>query len=159
MSNRVMDKFLSFIGFEEVEEEGGDKAPDLSARRESGTRGKQNGRAELSAVPVARQTKIVSTQPKTFDDVQVVAEHLKGGQPVIVNISQVQPEEAQRILDYASGVSFALNGSAKKVSGDIFLFVPCGVDIIGAGDLRTFTKDIEPAEEKTTISWFKSESA
>lgn len=110
-------------------------------------------------MPAARQTKIVSTQPRTFTDVQVVAEHLKGGQPVIVNLSQVHPEEAQRILDYASGVSFALNGSAKKVNGEIFLFVPSEVDIVGAGDMRTFSQDVEPVEEKVSARWFKSETA
>ncbi|AEG60931.1 cell division protein SepF [Desulforamulus ruminis] len=159
MSSKIVDKFLSFIGFEEVEEEIPEKGPELSNIKESGIRSKLSARPELAAVPPSRQTKIVSTQPKTFTDVQVVAEHLKGGQPVIVNLSQVQPEEAQRILDYASGVSFALNGSAKKVSGEIFLFVPSGVDIIGAGDLRNFTQDTESPEAKAATRWFKSESA
>lgn len=158
MSKGFMDKFLSFIGFEEVEEDG-EKAPELSSPREFKNQSKNQHRAELSAVPAARQTKIVSTQPRTFTDVQVVAEHLKGGQPVIVNLSQVHPEEAQRVLDYASGVSFALNGSAKKVNGEIFLFVPSGVDIVGAGDMRTFSQDVEPVEEKVSARWFKSETA
>lgn len=158
MSKGFMDKFLSFIGFEEMEEDG-EKAPELSSPRGFKNQSKNQHRAELSAVPAARQTKIVSTQPRTFTDVQVVAEHLKGGQPVIVNLSQVHPEEAQRILDYASGVSFALNGSAKKVNGEIFLFVPSEVDIVGAGDMRTFSQDVEPVEEKVSARWFKSETA
>lgn len=159
MSKGVMDKFLNFIGFEEVEDDAKEKAPELSSSKESSTRSKNTLRTELAAVPSGRQPKIVSTLPRTFKDVQVVAEHLKSGQPVIVNLSQVQPEEAQRILDYASGVSFALNGSAKKVGGDIFLFVPSGVDIVGAGDLRTFTENTEQGEEKVKARWFKSESA
>ncbi|MEW6697626.1 MAG: cell division protein SepF [Bacillota bacterium] len=158
MSKGFMDKFLGFIGFEEVEEDR-EKAPELSSPKEVKNFGKHQSRAELAAVPAARQTKIVSTQPRTFSDVQIIAEHLKGGQPVIVNLSQVHPEEAQRILDYASGVSFALNGSAKKVNGEIFLFVPSGVDIVGAGDMRTFSQDVEPVEEKVSTRWFKSESA
>lgn len=159
LSKGMMDKFLNFIGFEEVDEEMKKKAPERLGTRESSSRSKNNLHTELSAVPAGRQTKIVSTQPRTFTDVQVVADHLKGGQPVIVNLSQVQPEEAQRILDYASGVSFALNGTAKKVSAEIFLFVPSGVDIVGAGDLRTFTQGIEPVEEKVNSRWFKTESA
>ncbi|MDO7788741.1 cell division protein SepF [Desulforamulus aquiferis] len=160
MSKGMMDKFLNFIGFEEVDEEAKEKAPELPGKRETTSRSKANPRAELTAVPAtARQTKIVSTQPRSFGDVQVVADHLKGGQPVIVNLSLVQGEEAQRILDYASGVSFALNGSAKKVSAEIFLFVPSGVDIVGAGDLRTFTQAVEPVEEKVNSRWFKTESA
>lgn len=154
-----MDKFLNFIGFEEVDEDS-EKTPELSSPKENKSFPKSNPRPELAAVPAARQTQIVSTQPRIFTDVQVVAEHLKSGQPVIVNISQVQPEEAQRILDYASGVAFALNGSAKKVNGEIFLFVPSGVDIVGAGDLRTFTKEVEqPLEEKVSARWFKTETA
>jgi len=157
LSKGFVDKFLNFIGFEEVEEES-EKTPELSSSREI-KNSKNQTRTELSAVPAARQTKIVSTQPRTFTDVQVVAEHLKGGQPVIVNLSQVHPEEAQRILDYASGVAFALNGSAKKVNAEIFLFVPSGVDIVGAGDIRTFSQIVEPVEEKVKTRWFKSETA
>ena len=71
---------------------------------------------------------------------------------MVVNLSQVHPEEAQRILDYTSGVAFALDGSAKKINGEIFLFVPSGVDIVGAGDLRTFNENVEPLEEKSTLS-------
>ena len=158
MSKGLMDKVLSIIGFPEEEEESV-KAPEISSPREFKSQTKSIQRAELAAVPAARQSQIVSTQPRSFNDVQIIADHLKGGQPVIVNLSQVQPEEAQRILDYASGVAFALNGSAKKVNGEIFLFVPSGVDIIGAGDLRTFTKDVEQVEEKVNHRWFKSETA
>ncbi|AQS58719.1 cell division protein SepF [Desulforamulus ferrireducens] len=156
MSKGLMDKILSFIGFPEEEEESV-KAPEVSSPKEIKNFSKSIQRPELAAVPAARQSQIVSTQPRKFNDVQEIADQLKSGHPVIVNLSQVQPEEAQRILDYASGVSFALNGSAKKVNGEIFLFVPSGVDIIGAGDLRTFTKVAEPADEK--IRWFKSETA
>lgn len=153
-----MDKVFSFIGFEEVEEDSL-KAPEPSSTKELKTPSKNLVRAELSAVPTKRHSKIISTQPRTFNDVQVVAEHLKNGQPVIVNLAEVQPEEAQRILDYASGVSFAVNGSAKKVNSEIFLFVPSGVDIVGAGDLKTFTQSVEPVEEKVNSRWFKSETA
>ncbi|AEF93690.1 Cell division protein sepF [Desulfotomaculum nigrificans CO-1-SRB] len=161
MSHGFIDKLLNFIGFEEVEEEIAEKKPEKAPEipsKEQNIR-KSIPRPELAAVPSVRQTKIVSTQPRTFTDVQIVAEHLKGGQTVIVNLSEVHPEEAQRILDYASGVVFALNGSAKKVSSEIFLFVPSGVDIVGAGDLRAFNKVIEPAEERVNARWFKSETA
>ncbi|GAB6181585.1 cell division protein SepF [Desulfotomaculum defluvii] len=161
MSKSFLDKFLGFIGFEEVEDS--EKAPELSSPKEVKAPIQslnKSARTELTAITASPNSKIISTQPRTFTDVQVVADHLKNGQPVIVNLSQVHPEEAQRILDYASGVSSALNGSAKKVNGEIFLFVPSGVDIVGAGDLRTFTENAEPLEEKVTSRWFnKTESA
>lgn len=161
MSKSFLDKFLNFIGFEEVEDS--EKAPELSSTKEMKPTiqsASKSTRTELTAVASSRNTQIISTQPRKFTEVQVVADHLKNGQPVIINLSQVHPEEAQRILDYASGVCSALNGSAKKVNGEIFLFVPSGVDIVGAGDLRTFTENVEPLEEKVTSRWFnKSESA
>ncbi|ABO49854.1 protein of unknown function DUF552 [Desulforamulus reducens MI-1] len=161
MSKAFLDKFLNFIGFEEVEDS--EKAPELSSSRETKTKNQNQSksllRSELTAVPAPRSTKIISTQPRTFTDVQTVAEHLKNGQPVVVNLSQVHPEEAQRILDYTSGVAFALDGSAKKINGEIFLFVPSGVDIVGAGDLRTFNENVEPLEEKVNSRWFKTETA
>lgn len=158
MSKGFMDKILNFVGFEEVEEDSV-KAPELSTTKETKVNHRNQPKVELAAVPAARQTQIVSTQPRTFTDVQKVAEHLKNGQPVIVNLSQVHPEEAQRILDYASGVSFAINGSAKKVNGEIFMFVPSGVDIVGAGDIRSFNQNDEPIEEKVNARWFKSGTA
>lgn len=161
MSKSFLDKFLSFIGFEEVEDS--EKAPELTSAKEIKPQIQsvhKSTRTELTAVPASKNTKIISTKPHKFTEVQVVADHLKNGQAVIVNLALVRPEEAQRILDYASGVCFAVNGSAKKVNGEVFLFVPSGVDVVGVGDLKNFTKNEEVSEEEVTSRWFnKIESA
>ena len=57
--------------------------------------------------------------------------------PVVVNLQGSQPDLARRIVDFASGVTYALDGHLLRVGEDIFLFTPAHVAItadVGSGD-------------------------
>lgn len=75
-------------------------------------------------------SEIVVLEPQSFDEVQSIADHLKAGQSVVINLSQLAPDTARRVVDFASGVIYALDGHLQKVSEDIFLFAPHHVDVI-----------------------------
>jgi len=132
MGNKVMDKFLSFLGFEveEIEEsqhldeelEGSQDWQELRKKRKSNV---------ISLQSAQHQTKMVLLRPESFEQVQEVADHLKNRRPVIINLEQAEKEVARRIVDFLSGTTYALGGSMQKISAAIVLFVPSNVDVMG----------------------------
>lgn len=67
--------------------------------------------------------------PSTYEDVQMLIDHLKLREQVIVDFSAVNQTSVYRILDFMSGAIYALNGSIRQISKNIFLFAPSGVTI------------------------------
>lgn len=65
-----------------------------------------------------------------------VGDKLKGGAPVIMNLSGTETTVARRLLDYASGVTYALSGKIKRVGRSVFLLTPQGVDVSAEDERR-----------------------
>lgn len=113
------DKILGFLGMDQEEfstEEGQVQPP---------------GRLNVVDLPTARQVKMVVAAPNSFEYARNLADHLKNRRPVILNLEKLEMEEAKRILDFISGVTYAINGYTRKISNQIFLFAPNNVDISG----------------------------
>lgn len=72
---------------------------------------------------------VVIYSPSTYEDVQLLIDHLKMREQVIVDFSTVNQTSVYRILDFMSGAVYALNGSIQQITKNIFLFAPSGVKI------------------------------
>ena len=72
---------------------------------------------------------VVVYEPKNPEDVQALIDYLKRKEPAIVNLDKIDEIRSQRILDFISGAIYALNGSVHRISGNIFLISPEGVEI------------------------------
>ena len=66
--------------------------------------------------------------PTNFDQVTNVADDLKGKRAVILNYEKVDLAEQRRICDFVNGVCYVTNGDARRISNNIVLYVPDGVD-------------------------------
>lgn len=85
---------------------------------------------ENVALPMGNgNQRIIVYYPKTPEDVMVLIKHLKMNNPAVVNLDEIDAETAQRILDFLSGAVCALSGSAHRISGNMFLLSPKGVEI------------------------------
>lgn len=73
---------------------------------------------------------IVFFYPKSYGEVKQLIDYLKQGESVMLNLDGVNDDEAQRMLDFSSGAVYAVNGSIKRVAGNIFLLTPEGLGII-----------------------------
>lgn len=73
---------------------------------------------------------VVFFYPKSYEEVQRLIDYLKQGESVMLNLDNISDSEAQRMLDFASGSVYALNGSIQRVSGNIFLLTPEGLNIM-----------------------------
>jgi len=62
--------------------------------------------------------------PRRFDQAQELADKFKEGQPVIMNLEGAEREVARRLIDFASGLCYALDGSMEKVANGVYLLKP-----------------------------------
>ncbi len=68
-------------------------------------------------------------EPKSFNDAQEIGERLKMGRPVIMNLGGLPRELQRRLIDFASGLAFATDGSMSRVDEHVFLLTPSNMDV------------------------------
>jgi cell division inhibitor SepF len=76
------------------------------------------------------QMKLVS--PRSFNDAQKVADEFKAGRPVILNLQDTDADLARRLIDFGSGLTYALSGGMQKVADQTFLLTPQNVSVSAA---------------------------
>jgi len=67
--------------------------------------------------------------PRSFNDAQQIADHFKQGIPVILNLQGVDSELSKRLVDFASGLTYALDGGMQRVADKVFLLTPQHVEV------------------------------
>lgn len=85
-------------------------------------------RNEPSVTPVPT-AKVHITDPTTFNDVEEVGDKFRNGIPVIMNLAGASESVAKRMLDFASGLIYGLDGRIERVGDRVFLLTPLGVDV------------------------------
>jgi cell division inhibitor SepF len=73
--------------------------------------------------------KVHVVSPRDFPDAQEIGDVFKGGSPVIVNMPGGNRELTRRLIDFCSGVTYALGGSMDKVAELVFLLTPSNVEV------------------------------
>lgn len=77
------------------------------------------------------QPSIVVVKPRCFNNTTEVADQIKQRRPVIIDVGNLDPEEARRVVDFIAGTVYGLNGDIQKVSGGIFVATPSSYGISG----------------------------
>jgi cell division inhibitor SepF len=67
--------------------------------------------------------------PAGFGEAQEIADKFKANQPVIVNLQAANRDLARRLIDFSSGVTYALGGHMEKVADQVFLLTPSNVEV------------------------------
>ena len=76
--------------------------------------------------------------PGTFNDAQLIGDRFKAAQAVIVNLQHADRDLRRRIVDFASGLCYALGGSMERVADQVYLLVPADVEVSDADARRAF---------------------
>src|SRR5918996_3698805 len=100
----------------EVEDTEEEPAPRRGRRRAS--RGNGGGVASMHVVT-----------PRSFNDAQQVADEFKRSKPVIINLQSTDRELSKRLIDFSSGMTYALGGGMQRISQGIFLLTPQDVEV------------------------------
>ena len=67
--------------------------------------------------------------PKSFNDAQQVADRFKDDVPVILNLQGTENDLSKRLIDFASGLTYALDGGMQRVADRVFMLTPRNVEI------------------------------
>jgi cell division inhibitor SepF len=67
--------------------------------------------------------------PRSFNDAQQIADRFKDGVPVILNLQGTDAELSKRLIDFGSGLTYALDGGMQRVADKVFLLTPRNVEV------------------------------
>ncbi len=97
-------------------------ADDAAAAHAEPAAGRQRGRRR-------RDVRVHLVNPTSFNDAQEVADRFKHSTPVILNLQTTDAELSKRLIDFASGLTYALDGGMQKVAEKTFMLTPRNVEV------------------------------
>lgn len=148
----LFEKILNLFGFEAEEVVDDSEVAATSAVYDEPVRkgNRERDRGKLVSLANANKSaKMVIIEPSGFEEVQMIVDHLKNRQTVILNLEETDKAVARRIADFIGGAIYALDGSMQKVSGSIFLFTPANVEV--SIPIRTMIKEKEKESDRNNI--------
>ena len=90
-----------------------------------------------NSTTVQREQKIMVFDPSVFSDVKNIGKMILNGRAVIVNFRKMDENQIHRVIDFLSGLIFAVNGDMQRIGEKIFLCTPKNFKI--EGDLSNLT--------------------
>lgn len=138
MSEGIIKRFKDWMTVEDVEDgdeydgyEGTEEEVEEEEVKLDTARIQEQKRSNIVNIHTNNQMKVVIAEPKKYEDVTIIADHLRQRRAVIVNLESVEdePEVKKSIYYFISGAVYILDGSMQKVSKSIFILAPNNVDI------------------------------
>ncbi len=74
---------------------------------------------------------MVLAKPDRFEAAVEVADHLRDRRAVLMNLETTPKDTARRLIDFLSGVAYAMGGKIKKVSANTYIITPSSVNLMG----------------------------
>jgi len=78
--------------------------------------------------------------PKSFNDAQQIADKFKDSIPVVLNLQGIESDLSKRLIDFASGLTYALDGGMQRIADKVFMLTPRNVEISAAEKARLVEK-------------------
>ncbi|MGG3564778.1 cell division protein SepF [Neobacillus rhizosphaerae] len=82
-------------------------------------------------VTPTKGSKVILLEPRTYSESTEIADHLKSRRAVVVNLQRIDNEQGRQIIDFLSGVVYAIGGDIQKIGMSIFLCTPDNVEVSG----------------------------
>ena len=136
----IKNKFKTLFSIEdeyeytEVETEDTEEPTTRSEKR-----GSQN---VVSLKSVQASSKVILSEPRSYDETQEIADHIVNRRSVVINLQRVDFQQAKRIVDFLSGTVYAVSGEIQKLGPHTFLCTPDNVNVSGS-----ITETLEDEEE------------
>ena len=78
-----------------------------------------------------QQTQVVLIKPERFETAAEIADHLRSKRAVLINLETTPKEVTRRLVDFLSGVTYAIDGGIKKVATNTYIIMPPNVNLVG----------------------------
>lgn len=129
----VMNRVMNFLGLQDEDTEqrhrAGEEEHDALETVPDITRRNRNN---VVSIHSQKHVRVVLSEPRSYEEAQEIADHLRSRRPVVINLQRVRNDQAMRIIDFLSGTVYALNGSIAKLGTNIFICTPDSVEIHGS---------------------------
>lgn len=86
-----------------------------------------SGRSVYDGMSVEPQTEVITA--RNFSDAQLLADGIGNGRAVVLDLRTTEPEMVRRLVDFTSGLTYALNGKMAKIAQGVILVSPAGVTV------------------------------
>lgn len=142
----IKSKFRTFFALEDEEEYIEEQTPveeELEVPRRVTRSSKQN---VVSLQSIQQSSKVILFEPRVYDEVQEIADHLKSRKTVVINLQRVTSDQGMRIVDFLSGTVYAIGGDINKLGANTFICTPENVDITGS--ISDMTEEMELTENR-----------
>lgn len=135
----AMRRMANYLGLmedaQEIEMEATSRAPEVRVRPSQPVRVSSQSVSLSShsvapvAAPLDAAYRIITLQPRSYNEARTIGEHYRAGNPVIINLDDMEEGERKRLVDFASGLVFGLHGTIERVSLKVFLLSPANVNV------------------------------
>src|SRR6476646_9376756 len=86
-------------------------------------------RNAFEAAPGEASVRVHLVVPRSFNDAQQIADKFKEGTPVILTLQGSDADRSKRLIDFGSGLTYALDGGMQRVADKVFLLTPRNVEV------------------------------
>lgn len=105
-----------------------------------GGRGRSRSATVLKPVRTNGDVRVHLVVPKSFNDAQQIADKFKDSIPVILNLQTADTDLSKRLIDFASGLTYALDGGMQRIADKVFMLTPRNVEISAEERARLIEK-------------------
>jgi cell division inhibitor SepF len=106
-----------------------DSEPEAAAARTSVLRSSRPRPVEAPRPMPPPSVRVHLVVPRSFNDAQQIADRFKQSTPVILNLQGSDQELSKRLIDFSSGLTYALDGAMQRVADKVFLLTPPNVEV------------------------------
>ena len=90
----------------------------------------------VRALDANKENHLILFEPRDFSDGQEIAAHLLHKKAAVLNLHRLQKEQSKRVIDFLTGVIFAIEGDIQRIGPKIFLCTPKNIGVGGRIDLE-----------------------
>ena len=117
-----------------------DEIDDIFADEPRGPSARRARCARSPATAAAGDIQVHLVIPKSFNDAQQIADQFKDAIPVILNLQGTDTDLSKRLIDFASGLTYALDGGMQRIADKVFLLTPRNVEVSAEERARLIEK-------------------
>ncbi|SFL99696.1 cell division inhibitor SepF [Gracilibacillus orientalis] len=137
-------KFRNLFGIEDEEYEIVEEEVEQENKPQRRSERKDEKANVVSLKSVQKSAKMVLFEPRSFNEVQDIADHVVNRRSVVINLQRVDTQQARQIIDFMSGTVYAVSGQIKKLGSQTFLCTPENIEI--SGDITEIMEEADPEQ-------------
>lgn len=95
-------------------------------------------------------SEVILMEPRSFEEMPEAIQALRDGKMVVLNLTMMEPDQAQRAVDFVAGGTYATDGHQERVGESIFLFTPRSVQVTTSSGLSNEVIQSPPMRTQRT---------